>query len=291
MPYVTLALNDNPLLATVKTIPPLFYEYYDQRASDSTLQGDGEMQDASTQAPVILLLHGAGGTYLSWPPLLRRMAGVEVYALDLPGHGSSAALMPQTGYEIEVATYAALVGEFITQRALQNVVLVGHSMGGAIALVCALQAAEQKKAEPVALGLVGTGATLPVNQRIFDGLEQDFAGITEKLVGWMYGPVITDKHRIRAVDELRKNGKLQLVADFQACRRYDVRATISQLALPTLIICGELDKMTPITFSQELKDALSASEMTVIPNGGHMVMLEYPQSVTERLQNFVNSLA
>ena len=61
---------------------PLFYEVYDQRA-------DVEKHGDVLARPPLILIHGAGGTYLHWPSHLRRLPEQLVYALDLPGHGRS----------------------------------------------------------------------------------------------------------------------------------------------------------------------------------------------------------
>lgn len=273
MPFFKLATEATALPELSEAVPPIFYEFYKQGA----------------EGPILLLIHGAGNNYLSWPPQLRRLAGARVYALDLPGHGQSAPLRSKEGSDVTVATYAAVINGMIHQLALAPVVLVGHSMGAAIALRCALQWQNDRRLAPMALVLVGAGATLPVNQRIFEGLQQDFAGITAKLVAWMYGPTISEKHQLRAVEELRKNSAQQLIADFQACNRYDVRDQLPQLTLPTLIICGEYDKMTPVAASQLLAQRITKSELHIVPDSGHMVMLERPEAVTELIQTFVNT--
>jgi len=80
------------------------------------------------QRPPLVLVHGAGGDHLHWPPQLRRLAGCEVYALDLPGHGHS----PGAGRNT-ITAYAQVLNAFADTLALPPFVLAGHSMGGAIA--------------------------------------------------------------------------------------------------------------------------------------------------------------
>ena len=79
--------------------------------------------------PPIVLIHGAGGHHLYWPPQVRRLQGQRMLALDLPGHGKSSGTGHQT-----IEGYAGEVAEFIQSIGLSTAVLVGHSMGGAIAL-------------------------------------------------------------------------------------------------------------------------------------------------------------
>ncbi|HRW05586.1 MAG TPA: alpha/beta hydrolase [Caldilineaceae bacterium] len=259
----------------IAQVPPLAYEHHKQRehGRDTT----------------VILIHGAGLHHLSWPPQLRRLPNATVYAVDLPGHGASLPIVLKAGKTVTIDEYAAVINGTIHHLSLPNVVLVGHSMGAAIAMTCALAAQEESLRRLAGLVVVGAGATMPVNQRIFTGLTQDFAGMTAKLIDWMYGPEWPDRYRLRALEELRKNQVAQLLADFAACNAFDVRDRLATLQLPTLIICGEEDKMTPVAYSRELAEMIPQSELSLIPHCGHMAMLEKPAIVTERIQTFLDT--
>src|SRR5512143_1899684 len=82
--------------------------------------------------PAVLLIHGAGGDHLSWPPELRRLPNYRVYAVDLPGHGKSQGPGFQS-FDDHVRVMIKLMDEV----GLSRVVVMGVSMGGAIALVMA----------------------------------------------------------------------------------------------------------------------------------------------------------
>ncbi len=279
MPFVTLTDQQIPTDLGLSMIPPIFYQRYDQRDNDDD--------------PAVLLLHGAGGTYLGWPPQLRRLQRALVYAIDLPGHGQSEPLplaedKLAEGSSVGIGAYSAIVHALIKAWALKKVILIGHSMGGAVALTCALAEINTVAMAVQGLVLVDSGARLPVNQRIFRDLETDFAAMTAKLVDWMYAPGLSDRHRERAVEALRQNPLAQLLADFHACNSFDVSNQVAQLRLPTLILCGELDKMTPLASSQHLATAIPTSRLELIPASGHMAMLEAPTTVTEVVQRFID---
>jgi len=274
MPFVTVEQQQALIDLGVATLSPIFYQCYDQR----TDEGD----------PVLLLLHGAGGSYLSWPPQLRRLPRALVYAIDLPGHGQSEPFTFNAGATLQIATYSALVHALIHTWQLDKVILIGHSMGGAIALASALTDQSAAATTLAGLVLIGSGATLPVNQRIFRGLENEFIATTAQLVDWMYAPGLPEKHRAQALKALRQNPLPLLLADFQACNDFDVATQIQQLRLPTLLICGDLDKMTPVASSQHLATAIPASRLEIIPERGHMVMLEAPKVVTATVTRFID---
>jgi pimeloyl-ACP methyl ester carboxylesterase len=62
---------------------------------------------------------------------------------------------------------------------------------------------------------------------------------------------------------------------------------VGKIDLPTLILCGEEDEMTPIRYSEFLHDCIKNSKMEVLPDAGHMVMMESPQAFNEKVQKFV----
>ena len=65
---------------------------------------------------------------------------------------------------------------------------------------------------------------------------------------------------------------------------------MSRIALPTLILCGDADRMTPVKFSQYLHEQIAGSQLVVVPGAGHMVMLEQPAAVAGR-RHFLTGLA
>jgi len=228
--------------------------------------------------PPLLLVHGAGGNLYHWPPHLRRLAGVEVYALDLPGHGRSAGPGRAT-----IDDYVQVIHTFAEALTLPPFVLAGHSMGGAIALAFALHYADQL----AGLVLVSTGARLRVNAALLDGLRHDFDTTTAQLIDWMYRPAFDAKARQKALDQLRTNDPQTLFHDFVACNAFDVRTQVTSLALPTLIICGVADKMTPVVWSEALHQAMVGSQLQLVEEAGHMVMVEQPAAVTAAFQVFM----
>ena len=79
--------------------------------------------------------------------------------------------------------------------------------------------------------------------------------------------------------------------DFLACDAFDRRADVSRIATPTLILCGDADRMTPVKFSQFLHKQIAGSQLIVVPGAGHMVMLEQPAAVAEAVAHFLTGLA
>jgi len=235
----------------------------------------------TSQRPPLLLVHGAGGHHLHWPSLLRRLPETDVYALDLPGHGQSTGPGRTT-----IAGYAQVIGAFAAALALPPFILAGHSMGGAIAIAFSLTASELV----AGLILVGTGARLRVNAAILTGLQGSFDATTAQLIDWMYTPAFPAKQREQALTQLRANDPQTLHDDFAACDAFDVRSAVASLTLPTLIICGTADGMTPVKLSETLHQAIAGSQLHLIEGAGHMAMIEQPAAVTGVIGEFVTQL-
>ena len=230
--------------------------------------------------PALILIHGAGGSHLSWPAELRRLPDYPLYALDLPGHGRS----DPPGCDA-IAAYSDQVAQFITRLNLENGVVVGHSMGGAIAQTVALR----HPTLVAGLVLIGTGARLPVSDRILEQTLTDLEAAVAFISRHAWAPgaptPLIEAHR----QLMTTIGPTVLHGDFVACDRFNVMTELPQIHVPTLVIAGSLDEMTPITFSQFLADHIPTAELVTIEGGGHMMLLEQPGPVTAAIAVFLRS--
>ncbi len=236
---------------------------------------------ANPGGPPLVLVHGAGGDLMHWPANLRRLPGHRVYALDLPGHGKSAGV----GFTA-VADYAEAVRRWADDLGLPKFVLAGHSMGGAVAVEYALR----HPGGLAGLVLVSTGARLRVAPQLLAGVLNDRDGTVDLLVRWMYGDW-ADPNLLRlGARRLREVPPEVLHADFVACDTFDRRADVARIELPTLIVCGSADVMTPLKLSQSLHDQIAGSELVILPDAGHMAAIQQPEPVGAAVQAFLERL-
>ena len=235
------------------------------------------------EKPPLVLIHGAGGTHLHWPPQVRRLPEARVFAIDLPGHGKSEGRGCQS-----IEDYCQAILKWMQALNLAQAIFAGHSMGGAIALQMAIAHPEHV----IALGLVGSGARLRVAPAILENTASPttFPTAVETITSWAFSPK-TDPHLVElAAKQMGETRPAVMHGDFLACDAFDVMPDLPKIRVPALVLVGKEDKMTPVRYSQHLADQLPRAELKIIPDAGHMVMLEQPQAVADALSDFVSGI-
>ncbi|MEA3340058.1 MAG: alpha/beta fold hydrolase, partial [Chloroflexota bacterium] len=137
------------------------------------------LSQGTADCPTLVLVHGAGGSRLHWPGELRRLPQATVYTLDLPGHGRSEGTGCNT-----ISDYANTVAAFLDALGVERAVIVGHSLGGAIAQTLALDFA----ARITRMALTATGARLRVAPAIIEGIQSDFEGTAALITRFAWSP-------------------------------------------------------------------------------------------------------
>jgi pimeloyl-ACP methyl ester carboxylesterase len=242
-----------------------------------------EGKDRNPKRPPIILIHGAGGSYLSWSPQIRRLAGEKIYAPDLPGHGQSEGTGRQS-----IEEYADDVINFMDAESIQAAVLAGISMGSAIALMLVLKSPQRV----AGLVLIGGGAKMPVAKNTLGtiGKADTFESTVEFINTNFFSPAASqDLIRLSKQGLLKTNPSVML-GDFLACNRFDVADRLADIQIPTLVLCGEKDKMMPPKFSTSLRDAIPNAQLSIVENAGHMLQLEQPDAVADAMKQFVDDL-
>lgn len=230
------------------------------------------------KAPVVLI-HGAGASSVAWMDVVKRLApSRRAIAPDLPGHGQS-----DPWHEVSIDGYRDAVGTICAQLSLEKVVLVGHSMGGAIALRCALAWPERV----AALVLVCSGArmkTAPATLAAFSDEEIDPDEVIERMV---YSPStprsVIDRWRAVNIQAPREI----VVADFRACDGFDVRPSLRSIRMPALCIGGSDDLAMPPKFTLEAAAGMVNARAVILPHTGHMTFHEQPDAFHAALDAFL----
>lgn len=232
----------------------------------------------ATDRPTLVLVHGAGGSRLHWPAQLRRLSGATVYTLDLPGHGRSAGPGCDT-----VADYAQAVAAFLDAVEARPATIVGHSMGGAVALQLAFDFAGRV----AGLVLVATGARLRVAPAILEGIRTNFTGSVDLITRFAWSAEASPRLARLGQQALQEAGAEVLLGDFAACDRFDVMERLGEIRVPTLVVTGSADQMTPAKYAHFLVEHIAGARLVTVASAGHMVMLEQPAEVAQAVQDFL----
>jgi len=230
----------------------------------------------------ILFIHGAGGGQYTWgyqKGFFEKEFNPII--IELPGHGESGGEGEQ-----EIVTYAEQVYKFSQAVGIKKVFLVGHSMGGAIVQTLALTHPEVIKA----IVLVGTGARLKVLPMILNGIKSNFEETIPRIIQYAYSRKAPPELIEGGVNQMLQCRPEVLHSDFSACDRFDFMKEVEKIDLPTLILCGDDDVLTPVLYSQFLHSRIKGSKLEVLPNAGHMVMMESPKAFNEKIHGFIKEL-
>ncbi len=225
----------------------------------------------------VVMVHGAGGSSATWYMQLRGLTGLHCVALDLNGHGKTPDRHPIDVRRSYLEDIHTVIKDY------ERPILVGHSMGGALAQLYALERPNDIRG----LVLVGTGARLRVAQVIFDMLDSDFESYVTAAATYMFAKGTSESIINASLAEIRKCPVDIVRRDFVLCNEFDIMNRVKEISVPTLIIVGEEDVMTPVKYSKYLNEQIVGSRLAVISNAGHTVMLEQSDAFNETLKQFI----
>ena len=227
----------------------------------------------------IIFIHGSGGNSNLWKHQLNGLDGISSkIAVDLPSHAQSDKFS-----ELSLELYVDVLNVLIDSLKLKEVMLAGQSLGGAV-----IQSYYLKYPDKVsALILIGTGARLRVLPSTFDILKKNFQEyLNLSPMGAFYRKTskeITDYY----IEEVSKTDKEVIYDDYSICDKFDVMDKMNLIKIPCLIICGKDDKLTPPKYAMYFNDKIERSELVLIDEAGHLVMLEKLDEVNQAIEDFI----
>lgn len=246
------------------------------------------------QGPAVILVHGLAASMYSWrhtiPPLSR--AGYRVVAYDNRGFGFSD--KPRRGYSNR--DYVDLLVALLDSLRIREAILVGHSMGGAIAAETALDHPDRVRGL-VLVDAAGFGVRWPfllrvarwplvsavferfrgrrMTARILRTLYADPSRVTEQDIDQYYAPVVEPgfAHSLRAV--------------LESFRFDSLRGRLEGLSMPTLVMWGEADRVIPGEIGREMVSHLQVGAFVLFPGAGHALPEERPAEFNRTLLAFL----
>jgi pimeloyl-ACP methyl ester carboxylesterase len=239
--------------------------------------------------PTVAFLHGAGMDHTVWALQTRWFAhhGRNVLAFDLPGHGRSEGPALRS-----IPEMAAWVLEALATLGAGRARLVGHSMGALVALAAAAEGGERVGA----LALLGMTPLMPVHPELIAAAESGQHKAIELMTSWAVGRRaqlggneapglwLTEA----AMRLLERADPKALASDLVACDAWKgADAAAAKVACPTLLLCGADDRMTPAAKAAPFARAFKEARLEILPNAGHMMMVEDPTATLAALRRAV----
>jgi len=230
----------------------------------------------------LVFVHGSGGNQALWERQYREFADeCNIVGVNLPGHGQSEG----TG-EREVGRYVEWVKKIVEGYGLKKPVLVGHSLGAAISLTFAIQYGEMLSG----IVPVGSGVRMPVNEMILEGVRTDAVSTLALVAKFSVAKENREQFTQAIIDDMLQVKSEIIYGDFLSCENLDITDAVATIRVPTLLICGEDDKMTPPALSQFIKEEIAGAELAVIKGAGHFVMQENAGDFNTALRNFIRRI-
>ncbi|HEY4690628.1 MAG TPA: alpha/beta hydrolase [Anaerolineae bacterium] len=230
------------------------------------------------QGPAVLLIHGWASSWRMWARSMSRLArvGYQAWAIDLIGFGESD--KPANGwYTLE--RFTATVGAFCDQMSIARPVLVGHSLGGTIALSLALtrQVRSLIVACPVVNGELSLSLHLllrsPLARRLFSWMrKQAFFSMLGDMRLIAAPGLARDPVRRRNQQDLRATTVNAAVGALRTVVSSNLESRLADLRVPTLVVVGERDMVVPPAQGRQAAQLIPDARLVAWPDAGHQLI-------------------
>ncbi|MGI9252878.1 MAG: alpha/beta fold hydrolase, partial [Thermomicrobiales bacterium] len=261
--------------------------------TSSGLTIQGLVAGPETASRKIVFVHGLGGSQTTWTTVLGEFVGeARVAALDLPGHGLSDKPDSKT-FPYTIDALADAVGDAIAELGLAPAVIVGHSLGGAVAMHLAHK---RPKAVSGLVLIASAGLGKEISGQLLDLVE---AEPTPAEARGMLELFFEDKKLIldRGVNDMHQ-ARLQPGAD--AAMKSISTAVFSRdgqisglddrledVNVPTLIVWGAFDRVVPVGHAARAAERIKGSWLEVMSGIGHVPQVEAPARLTETIKRWM----
>ena len=232
------------------------------------------------KGPSLICIHGSADNHHAYDRLLDALPHRARYAINLPGRAGTEG--PPLG---TVAEMEQFLSRFIESEVEGNYLVVGHSLGGGVAIEHALASPSERLKGIV---LLATGARLRVHPMILQLFEQvaktgELPPLPPGLYEQDVDPAIVEEAATaRELTPIETGG-----TDWRAADGFDRMANAKDIHVPALIIAGTNDALTPPKYAEYLAATIPDNELHVFEGAGHMLIMERAAEVAELIQSFL----
>jgi len=233
----------------------------------------------------ILFLHGVGSDKSVWRPQLDHFGNSRrAIAFDYPGYGESEFVEGATRDD-----YAASIIAAMGRLGIDRAHICGLSLGGVVAI--ALHAAAPERC--ASLIIADSFAAHPDGQGIHDrsiaaSQSMTMRELAEARTDVLLGSAATPDLRAEVVDTMAAIDPAAFRIGVVAVWLADQRDRAAAITVPTLILCGDEDRVTPPALSDELQSLIAGSQLQIIKGSGHLANAEQPQAFNLAIESFLS---
>ncbi|MGI9060483.1 MAG: alpha/beta fold hydrolase [Ktedonobacteraceae bacterium] len=232
----------------------------------------------------LVLVHGFISTHLWWQPALERLPeNVKAYAIDLRASGKSEHI--ETGHTL--ADYADDLHQFVEQLGLQQFTLVGHSMGGGVAMQYALNHQDRLKALVLVDPLAAFGTRISPEITAWINAQQgNTEGIRQIIIG-AFATVPTEVYLGQLVEDGVCWSKPIYLGTMEEMARFNISDRLAEITVPTLVTWGDKDTVIPFAAIADIFTNIPHCSLEVWHGVGHSGPIEIPERFIELVANFI----
>ena len=231
------------------------------------------------QGPILVLLHGLFGALSNFEHLMNSFQ--ENYKIAVP-------LLPIFELpirEINLQAYVNYVERFINMMGYEKVHIFGNSLGGHIALLYAFENPEKL----VSLTLTGSSGLFENSMGSTYPKRKDYEFVKVRTKETFYDGALATKDVVDEVYDMLndRNKVLRLIATSKSALRNNVEDRLSEIEVPTLLVWGKQDTITPPFVGEKFKECIKKAELVLLDKCGHAPMMERPKEFNAAYDDFL----
>ena len=231
------------------------------------------------EGETLLLLHGLFGALSNFSHIIERFETKNTIIVPL---------LPILELPLREATLGNLVQyvkDFVEAKKLNNIHLLGNSLGGHIALLFALDCPEKVKS----ITLTGSSGLFENAMGSSFPKRKNYEFMKKKVEDTFYDPKTADKDLVDSVFDIvnDRNKAIRVITTAKSAIRHNLSGQLGQIVAPTLLIWGKQDKVTPPFVGEEFNKRIKNSKLVFIDKCGHAPMMEVPEEFNDALENFL----
>jgi 3-oxoadipate enol-lactonase len=252
--------------------------------------------DVQGIGPDVLMIHGLASSHRMWDRPLKRLAlaGFRAWAIDLPGGGESDSRGASSSW-YTIANLTSVIASLVESVGIQSIALVGHSMGGSIALEFAYERPDLARALVLVapavsgrLGLLHTLVDSPV-RRLLLSLSPRRTALAARGERTLLSAakLIPSPALRRDVQDLARTTPEAFIGGLKAVLDFDFTDRLRMISTPTLVVVGTRDMTLPPSESELAASQIPGARLVKMRGVGHQPVDERPEEFDRLLIEFL----